>query len=421
MPVHARCACAQGRRPARARPERHGRGGREDARAHRRAGPAHRPPGREIERKNAELQFKTAKLDKITFELARLKAWKFGAKTEAMSAEQRRLFEETLAEDEASLQAQLQQLQAQLPAQGEATDRAATQAQAPGAARAPAARGAPPRARGHHLPDAGCGTADAARGRGREREAGHRAGAVLRASPRARQVGLQVLPGAGARTGGPADHRRRHARGGAGGAHADQPLRRSPAVLPARRINARSGVHTPRSTLAHWSGRAARRSSRCSTSTSASCWARACCTPTRRRWRCSIPARARPRRPTSGPMRAARSMPRRAWCTTSAWAAARKYPMEFLGGTSERGSEVARHAGSRRVQGLRQRARCEDLPRAHRRRLPRAREEEVRRADQGTAPAPWPTEAMRRIAVMYRVERELAMTAAADRLAAQGS
>ncbi|HEX6019578.1 MAG TPA: IS66 family transposase [Burkholderiaceae bacterium] len=75
----------------------------------------------QLERKDAELQFKTAKLDKITFELARLKAWKFGAKTEAMSAEQRRLFEETLAEDEASLLCALQQLQAQLPAQGEAS------------------------------------------------------------------------------------------------------------------------------------------------------------------------------------------------------------------------------------------------------------------------------------------------------------
>jgi transposase len=66
---------------------------------------------REIERKDAELHFKSTKLEKITFELARLKAWKFGAKTEAMSAEQRRLFEETLAEDEAELQAQLRALQ----------------------------------------------------------------------------------------------------------------------------------------------------------------------------------------------------------------------------------------------------------------------------------------------------------------------
>ena len=75
---------------------------------------------REIQSKDAELQFKEAKLQKITFELARLKAWKFGAKTEAMSAEQRRLFEETLAEDEASLRAQLEQLQAKAPAEDDA-------------------------------------------------------------------------------------------------------------------------------------------------------------------------------------------------------------------------------------------------------------------------------------------------------------
>jgi hypothetical protein len=49
-------------------------------------------------------------------ELARLKAWKFDARTEAMNAEQRRLFEETMAEDEASLQAQLEQLQSKSPA-----------------------------------------------------------------------------------------------------------------------------------------------------------------------------------------------------------------------------------------------------------------------------------------------------------------
>ena len=59
---------------------------------------------------DSELRFKDAKIEKITFQLARLKAWKFGAKTEAMSAEQRRLFEETCVEDEASLQAQLDQV-----------------------------------------------------------------------------------------------------------------------------------------------------------------------------------------------------------------------------------------------------------------------------------------------------------------------
>ena len=59
------------------------------------------------------IRFKDAKFERITFELARLKAWKFAARTEAMNAEQRQLFEETLAADEASLQAQLEALQAQ--------------------------------------------------------------------------------------------------------------------------------------------------------------------------------------------------------------------------------------------------------------------------------------------------------------------
>ncbi|WP_265288951.1 IS66 family transposase zinc-finger binding domain-containing protein [Verminephrobacter eiseniae] len=56
------------------------------------------------------IKFKDAQLERITFELARLKAWKFGARTERMNAEQRQMFEETVAEDEASLEAQLQAL-----------------------------------------------------------------------------------------------------------------------------------------------------------------------------------------------------------------------------------------------------------------------------------------------------------------------
>ena len=58
-----------------------------------------------------EMKFKDAKLERITFELARLKAWKFAARTERMNAEQRQMFEETAAEDEASLEAQLLALQ----------------------------------------------------------------------------------------------------------------------------------------------------------------------------------------------------------------------------------------------------------------------------------------------------------------------
>ena len=62
-------------------------------------------------RREREIKFKDAKIERITFELARLKAWKFGARTEAMNAEQRQLFEDTMAEDEADLQAQLKALQ----------------------------------------------------------------------------------------------------------------------------------------------------------------------------------------------------------------------------------------------------------------------------------------------------------------------
>jgi len=69
----------------------------------------------EIERKDREIAWRDARLEKINFELARLKRWKFGAKTEAMTAQQRALFAETLIEDEAALQAQLAELQAKLP------------------------------------------------------------------------------------------------------------------------------------------------------------------------------------------------------------------------------------------------------------------------------------------------------------------
>ncbi len=69
----------------------------------------------QIQRQTRDIAWRDAKLEKVNFELARLKRWKFGAKTEAMTAEQRQLFQDTLAEDEASLQAQLAALQAGLP------------------------------------------------------------------------------------------------------------------------------------------------------------------------------------------------------------------------------------------------------------------------------------------------------------------
>ena len=68
-----------------------------------------------IERKDRDIAWRDAKLEKITFELTRLKRWKFGAKSEVMDAQQRQMFQDTLLEDEADLEAQLAALQAALP------------------------------------------------------------------------------------------------------------------------------------------------------------------------------------------------------------------------------------------------------------------------------------------------------------------
>lgn len=80
--------------------------------------------------KDREIALREAKIEKITFELARLKRWEFGAKSEAMNAEQRRLFEETFAEDEAGLREQLERLH-QEAAAAAAADASDTPAKAP--------------------------------------------------------------------------------------------------------------------------------------------------------------------------------------------------------------------------------------------------------------------------------------------------
>ena len=68
-----------------------------------------------LQRKDRDIAYRDAKIEKITFELTRLKRWKFGAKSEAMTADQRQMFQDTLLEDEADLEAQLAALQAALP------------------------------------------------------------------------------------------------------------------------------------------------------------------------------------------------------------------------------------------------------------------------------------------------------------------
>jgi hypothetical protein len=79
-----------------------------------------------LERKDRDIAWRDAKIEKITFELTRLKRWKFGAKSEAMTTEQRQMFQDTLLEDEADLEAQLaalQAAQAKMPAKPKAPPR----------------------------------------------------------------------------------------------------------------------------------------------------------------------------------------------------------------------------------------------------------------------------------------------------------
>ncbi|HET9208175.1 MAG TPA: IS66 family transposase [Burkholderiaceae bacterium] len=69
----------------------------------------------ELAHRDREIAWRDVKLDKLNFEVARLRRWKFDARTEAMTASQRLLFAEAMIEDEASLQAKLAELQRGLP------------------------------------------------------------------------------------------------------------------------------------------------------------------------------------------------------------------------------------------------------------------------------------------------------------------
>lgn len=212
---------------------------------------------REIERKDREIKLHEALKQKLQFELARFKRWQFGAKSEAMTAEQRRLFEETSAEDEADLQAQLKRMREQIAAA------AGRPPQAP--PRRPRSTALPQhlrRVEHHHEPES---TACANEGCGRE---------MVRIGEDVTER-LDVVP---------AEffvHRHVY---GKWACRACQCLKQAPSMpqvidggvassgllahtlisrfvdhLPYYRqetINARSGVHTPRSTLAAWAGTA---------------------------------------------------------------------------------------------------------------------------------------------------------------------
>jgi transposase len=58
----------------------------------------------------SELNWRQGKIDKLTHELALHKRWRFDAKTERLTAEQVKLFEETASADIAAIEQELKQL-----------------------------------------------------------------------------------------------------------------------------------------------------------------------------------------------------------------------------------------------------------------------------------------------------------------------
>jgi transposase len=214
-----------------------------------------------LERKDRDIAWRDAKIDKITFELARLKRWKFGAKTEAMNAEQRQMFQDTLLEDEADLQAQLAALQAALPK---------TSAAPKAPPRQPRRQALPEHLRRvehrHEPEDTACATPECGQPMTRVGEEFserldivpaeffvHRHIYGKWACRCCQRLGIERLVQE------PADPQIVEGGIPASGLVAHTLISRFVDHLPYYRqeaINARSGVHTPRSTLAAWAGMA---------------------------------------------------------------------------------------------------------------------------------------------------------------------
>ena len=211
-----------------------------------------------LQRKDREIALREAKIEKINFELARLKRWTYGAKSEAMNADQRRLFEETLAEDEASLREQLERLRREAEAAAEA---AGVKPKAP--PRKPRRNALPEhlrRVEHHHEPEStDCQALDCGRPMTRIGEDVTERLDIVPAeffvhrhvygkwACRHCQVLKQAPSAPEIVEGGVA----------ASGLLAHTLISRFVDHLPYYRqesINARSGVHTPRSTLAAWAG-----------------------------------------------------------------------------------------------------------------------------------------------------------------------
>ena len=213
--------------------------------------------GQHIDAQAQAIQFKDARIESIMFELRRLKAWQFDAKTERMNAQQRQLFEETMAADQADLEAQLAALQAASKDLGDTSDTTDSNTR-----RQPKRQALPEhlkRVEHHHEPQSttcGCGQAMVRIGQ----DVSERLDIIpaqffvhrhirgkwackccqsLVQEPVEPQIIDKGMPTAGL--------------------VAHTTVSRFVDHIPYYRqeqINARSGIHTPRSTLASWSGQA---------------------------------------------------------------------------------------------------------------------------------------------------------------------
>jgi transposase len=221
-----------------------------------------------LERKDRDIACRDAKIEKITFELTRLKRWKLGAESEAMTAEQRQMFQDTILEDEADLEAQLAALRAALAKE------TARQKAPPRRPRRQALPDQLRRVEHHHEPEdttctaADCGlrTADCGQPMTRVGEdINERLDIVPAAFFLHRHLYGKWTCRCCLRQGierllqEPADPQIIDGGIPASGLVADTLISRFVDHLPYYRqeiINARAGVHTPRSTLARWAGEA---------------------------------------------------------------------------------------------------------------------------------------------------------------------
>jgi transposase len=72
--------------------------------------------------RDRQIHFKSCHIEALMLEISRLKRWKFGAKTESLSAVQRSLFDEDLATDIEAVEAKLEDL-TQPPSEQDKTKR----------------------------------------------------------------------------------------------------------------------------------------------------------------------------------------------------------------------------------------------------------------------------------------------------------